>query len=59
LRPARGELRNDADLDFLLDLLRDDDVQDVAQDSIETHWGHAAVDALVARLSGCTTDCLS
>ncbi len=51
-------LRNPDDLDLLLDRLRDDDVQDVAQGCIERDFGQAAVPKLIARLPGCDDDCL-
>jgi HEAT repeat protein len=55
---ALSSMRIPEDLPLLLDLLRDPDVQDVAQSCIERDWGDRSTDALIARLAGCDDDCL-
>jgi HEAT repeat protein len=51
-------LHDPRDLEFLLDRLREDDVQDVAQECIEKDWGREAMPELIARVAWCEEDCL-
>ena len=55
---ALSSMRHPGDLDTLLDLFRDDYVQDLAQLCVERDWGATATVALVARLGRCDSDCL-